>query len=152
MKNPHSSNRSPGILAAADTLHSLILEDRSVKIIQAGFLTLGSSYSLRLPIPLPFNTRERNSGFCKFRPRLQRRVRPRIPQKRVTGFPWLGYDNQDRYFITSPKCAVKPFLLQSIFVLGTLPAAHHAGIPGSCVTVLPPDREAFLKTIDPSCH
>ena len=33
----------------ACTLHSLILEDRFMKSIQAGFLTLGSSYSLRLP-------------------------------------------------------------------------------------------------------
>ena len=33
----------------ARTLHSLILEDLSVKHTQAGFLTLGSSYFLRLP-------------------------------------------------------------------------------------------------------
>jgi hypothetical protein len=42
-KNPQPSHGRLGILPA-DTLHSLILEDLSVKNIQAGFLTLGSSY------------------------------------------------------------------------------------------------------------
>jgi hypothetical protein len=48
-KNPQPPYRRLGILPAF-TLHSLILEDLFVKDIQAGFLTLGSSYSLRLPI------------------------------------------------------------------------------------------------------
>ena len=38
-KNPQPSHRRLGILPAF-TLHSLILEDLSVKDIQAGFLTL----------------------------------------------------------------------------------------------------------------
>ena len=42
-KNPQPSQKDWGFLPA-DTLHSLILEDLSVKPIQAGFLTLGSSY------------------------------------------------------------------------------------------------------------
>ena len=47
-KNPQPSHGRLGILPAC-TLHSLILEDHFVKNIQAGFLTLGSSYFLRLP-------------------------------------------------------------------------------------------------------
>jgi len=50
-KNPDSAWKT-GVLPAR-TLHSLILEDLFVKHIQAGFLTLGSSYSLRLPILPP---------------------------------------------------------------------------------------------------
>ena len=77
-KNPQPSHGRLGILPA-DTLHSLILEDLFVKNIQAGFLTLGSSYFLRLPIL----SLSKDSGFIarahsKFRPRLQRRVRPRL--------------------------------------------------------------------------
>jgi hypothetical protein len=49
-KNPQPSPERLGILPAC-TLHSLILEDFFVKNSQAGFLTLGSSYSLRLPTP-----------------------------------------------------------------------------------------------------
>ena len=41
-KNPQPSHRRLGILPAC-TLHSLILEDLSVKNIQAGFLTLPPS-------------------------------------------------------------------------------------------------------------
>ena len=47
-KNPQPSHGRLGILPAC-TLHSLVLEDFFVKNIQAGFLTLGSSYCLRLP-------------------------------------------------------------------------------------------------------
>ena len=46
-KNPQPSHGRLGILPA-DTLHSLILEDLSVKNIQAGFLTLPTL--TRLPI------------------------------------------------------------------------------------------------------
>ncbi len=47
-KNPQPSHGRLGILPER-ILHSLILEDLCVKDIQAGFLTLGSFYFLRLP-------------------------------------------------------------------------------------------------------
>ena len=49
IKKPQPSPERLGFIPAS-TLHSLILEDFFVKNIQAGFLTLGSSYFLRLPI------------------------------------------------------------------------------------------------------
>src|SRR4030042_4445696 len=69
-KSPDSAWKTGDL--PARTLHSLILEDPVVKHIQAGFLTLGSSYSLRLPI-LP---QTQDGGSCKFCPRIQRRGRP----------------------------------------------------------------------------
>jgi hypothetical protein len=46
-KSPASAWKTGDLPAC--TLHSLFLEDLSVKNIQAGFLTLGSFYYLRLP-------------------------------------------------------------------------------------------------------
>jgi hypothetical protein len=53
---------------------NLTAEDR-VKRLQAGLLTLGSFYSPPLPVP---EITLLNSGLRGFRPRLQRRVRPRF--------------------------------------------------------------------------
>jgi len=60
-KNPQPSLGRLGILPAC-TLHSLFLEDLSVKDIQAGFLTLPTL--TRLPIPSPeFVEGSKDSGF-----------------------------------------------------------------------------------------
>jgi hypothetical protein len=82
-KNPQPSHGRLGILPAC-TLHSLILEDLSVKDIQAGFLTLPTL--TRLPILSPeFVEGSKDSGFLvkALTPKnmgsgLQRRVRPRL--------------------------------------------------------------------------
>jgi hypothetical protein len=64
-KNPQPSHGRLGILPAC-TLHSPFLEDLSVKDIQAGFLTLGSSYFLRLPILSPeFVEGSKDSGLSQ---------------------------------------------------------------------------------------
>ncbi len=59
-KSPASAWKTGDLPAC--TLHSLILEDLSVKITQAGFLTLGSSYFLRLPTLRP---RSQDSGLLQ---------------------------------------------------------------------------------------
>jgi len=55
---------------AVITLHLLRHEEVNMKHAETGLLTLGSSYSLHLPI-----RQGETVVCCKFRPRLQRRVR-----------------------------------------------------------------------------
>ena len=82
-KNPQPSQKDWGFLPA-DTLHSLILEDLSVKPIQAGFLTLPTL--TRLPtLPLRQTQGFGQWLFCQGTypefisgSGLQRRVRPRL--------------------------------------------------------------------------
>jgi hypothetical protein len=57
IKKPQPYLQRLGFLPASN-LHSPILEDLFVKDIQAGFLTLGSSYSLRLPTPILRHTQD----------------------------------------------------------------------------------------------
>ncbi len=86
-KNPRPSFGRLGILPAY-TLHSLILEDLSVKNIQAGFLTLGSSYSLRLPTL----RQAQDSGLLQVSsPITAAGPSPTFPSNEITGFPIPGY-------------------------------------------------------------
>jgi hypothetical protein len=94
-KNPQPSHGRLGILPA-DTLHSLILEDLFVKNIQAGFLTLGSSYFLRLPILRS----ARDSGSLQVSsPITAAGPSPTFSVlTEITGFPFSGYRLLNNFF------------------------------------------------------
>ena len=65
-----------------------------VKRVQAGVLTYGSPYSLPLPILRPFDKlRVQDSGSGKFRPRLQRRGRPRFSRGSPLSSPPPEYES-----------------------------------------------------------
>jgi hypothetical protein len=71
------------------TLPFTVLHRRPiVKRIQAGFLAYGSSYCLPLPIP----GLSKDSGSGKFRPRLQRRGRPRLSRGSLLASSHLNTD------------------------------------------------------------
>ncbi len=94
-KNPQPSNGRLGILPA-DTLHSLILEDLFAKNIQAGFLTLGSSYFLRLPTL----SLSKGSGSLQVSSPITAAGPPPTFSvlTEITGFPFSGYRLLNNFF------------------------------------------------------
>jgi hypothetical protein len=105
-KNPQASHGRLGILPAC-TLHRLSLEDCFVKNIQAGFLTLGSSYFLRLPIL----SLSKDSGLSQVSsPITAAGPSPIFPVKtEITEFPSPGYHFSIRTFLTKLRNGLSSF-------------------------------------------